>query len=734
MSSVWLSAAEAAGLPGLPSSEYRTRLWLEKHGVPSRQRPGREGGGGREFDAAYLPAQARAALLLHTLEPAAPAAPAPALIPSRNQAGTTLAPAQPTPPSRQDAACADARTQVLNSLEALVPQCGGVTAAVANLAAQLKEGTAPAELLAAAAVAHQRKRTAGHGPGVAIGVRTLFDWRTAQATAGWWGLLPAPVKPQPVTALEEDVRRVLQRYASTAGNSRNLTRVCRDVTLDLGRPFDDWAPLYNRARRALPKVDKARLIKARHTGAERAAKLPFKRRDTGTIRPLDVWLVDGHTFKAKVRHPDHGAPFAPEVTLVIDASTRLVTGWSVSLSENTIAVGDAIRHAVGTHGIPALVYSDNGAGERAKAFDCPVAGLFARLGTEHRTGIPGHPQGHGLIERSWQTHMIECARQFATYQGGDVDDRTLRKVSAHLAKEQRAVARAKADGTLVQLSAQCPSWQQFIDAVDQSVREYNDTHRHRSLPKIEHGPQARKHMTPSQAWQAMLQPEDQVLLDEAALRQVFMPATLRTAQRGEVRFLNAHYYSEALMQVDAQQVRVHYDIHDASRVWVWSLEGHFVCEAVAGANRMGYFPQPVVEMARRKRVAGMVKRREAQIDQALAELQPTLPQLQQPAAGFLPADMGAALRTSQQPLQMVERLEEAPAAPAAQAPAGRPFFASASERYEWLQRHRGAWTAADSAWLATYVDSDDYAQLAGYYASHGLAWQPPDDAAFKSAG
>ncbi len=64
-----------------------------------------------------------------------------------------------------------------------------------------------------------------------------------------------------------------------------------------------------------------------------------------------------------VRHPEHGAPFAPEVTLVIDAASRMVTGWSVALSENQIAVGDALRHAVGNCGVPAVVYSDNGAGE-----------------------------------------------------------------------------------------------------------------------------------------------------------------------------------------------------------------------------------------------------------------------------------------------------------------------------------------------------------------------------------
>jgi putative transposase len=102
------------------------------------------------------------------------------------------------------------------------------------------------------------------------------------------------------------------------------------VTKQLGRPATLATALYARARRALRLVNKVDLIKARHSGSDAKALLPHKRRDTSHLKPLDLWLVDGHTFKAKVRHPDHGAPFAPELTAVIDAATRKICGWSVS--------------------------------------------------------------------------------------------------------------------------------------------------------------------------------------------------------------------------------------------------------------------------------------------------------------------------------------------------------------------------------------------------------------------
>lgn len=738
MLSPWLTAAELAGLPGMPGSEFRTRAKLDKLGVPSRLRAGRNGGGGREFDAAHLPAETRAALLLQQLQPqgqggATSAAAAP--VPTVATAQPLAVLAQPRPPSRADSACADARAVLVRQLADLVPLCGGITRAAEQLAQQLRTGVAAPELLAAARSANQRARQA-EGCGVPVSVRSLFDWHTAHAAGGWHALLPKPkAPPHPAPQLADDVAAVLQRYASTSGAARNLTHVAQAVTLDLGRAYDDWRTLYDRARRALPKLDKVGLIKARHSGAERAARLPFKRRDATMYRPLDIVVCDGHTFKAKVRHPDHGQPFAPEVTAVMDVATRMVIGWSVSLSESTIAVGDAMRHAVAQWGVPALVYTDNGAGEKAKYFDCPVTGLFERLGTRHETGLPRHPQGHGVIERAWKTHMLKAARQFATYQGSDADDGKLRDVSLELAREQRALKRADATGDVVRLSAKCPSWQQFIGEVERAFREYNELHRHRGLAKHAEGALAGRHMTPADAMAALSVPADVPRLDEPALRNVFMPAKVCTAQRGEVRFLNQHYFSPDLMHVDGQRVRVHYDIHDPARVWVWTIEGDYVCEARWGANRIDYFPRAVVDMAREKRVQAAIKRREAQIDTARRELQPTLPALAEPdmPAPFI-GDLAARAE-----LQMVERVPEDAtpehvATTAAEPSDHRPFFDCASSRYEWLMQHRNRCTADEQAWLAAYAEGPEYATLRDYFATRGLEWPRGDDALFDQAG
>lgn len=733
--STWLSARELSGLPGFEMSERATLDKLKRLQVPQRPRAGR--GGGREFDCAALPAETRQALMLNQVAAAVPVVAAqaeasvcettPACTESQTAAPVPALVTERKPPSQAEKAVADSRAVLVRQMLDLA-QTHGTTRATQILALSLAAEHASAELMQAARTANQRSRK-----DAVISERTLYRWLQLYKADGWWALLPAPGDMAADTRLDDDVAAVLGLYLSRDPMYRNLSAAAQQVARK-GNGLQTWKQLYHRAQRALPKVDQVSVIKARHSGAERAAKLPFKRRDTSVLKPLDVWLIDGHTFKAKVRHPDHGQPFAPEVTICIDAATRLVTGWSVALSENVIAVGDALRHGVGLCGQPAIVYSDNGAGETAKQMDCPVAGVLARMGCEHRTGIAGHPQGHGLIERSWRTHMINCARQFASYQGGDVDSLSFRKVAGDLAKEQRAIKRAAETGEVITLSNKAPSWHQFIEAIDRTVREYNTEHRHRSLPKNAQG----KHMTPAEAWASMLDTDLQHIPSQAELRMLFMPATLRVAKRGEVQFLNQVYFANELMQVDGQQVRVQYDIHDPNYVLVFTTEGEFVCEARWNANRIDYFPKPVVEMAREKRVRGIVKRRQNQIDTAMAELQgPALA----PATVSLPAPATPVVLvpivSQAVPLSSLEgkRYSDtvAEVVNAEQAPiSGRPFFDAPSDRYEWLMTHRDAWIDGDAAWVRSYVQGDDYAELVEYFNSRGLGWSD-EEAGFKSA-
>lgn len=723
----WLTAREIAGLPGMPTSERRARDRLSALAIPSRPRAGRTGGGGLEYDCSALPEETRAAITANTIQAAGSKALAVIDTPAVRSFTPVAAPAVPAAhvPSQAEKDLADARVRLVHLVQDLVPM-HGLRRACTLLAARIVTGEAGEEIRKIARQANQRAR------GSEVSARSLERWFGMHREGGWYALLPtAPQTTAP--SVSDDVAAVLGLFHSRDHRFRKLSGAAKEVTRMLGRDFDDWRSLYHRARRVLDKVGQSAeasvaLIKSRHTGAQRDAKLPFKRRDTSMLEFGDVFVIDGHTFKAKVRHPDHGAPFAPELTLVLDVATRLIAGWSVNLSENVIAVGDALRHAVGQYGIPAILYGDNGAGETAKTMDCPIDGICARLGIDHRLGLPGKPQGHGVIERAWQTHAINAARKFGSYQGGDVDAGTFRKVAAELAKEQRAIKRSEQTGEVIQLTPKAPTWKQFVDGIETMVHEYNTQHRHRGLPKRADG----KHMTPMEVYESRVDPSELVMLNQIELRTLFMPAVIRTAKRGQVQFFNQLYQAPDLMRrdIDGREVSVRYDIHNPNYVLIYTLGGEFVCEAQWDANRIDYFPKPVIQMAREKRVAQAVKRRELQIDTALRELGPTVDatplSLPEPSTPFVtvPSYVETPVSAINSPSTEV----------AAQAATGRPFFNGPSDRYEWLMRNQDQWTEADGTWLRNYTASESYADLRDYYEGRGLGWNDAGEApGFKSA-
>ena len=129
------------------------------------------------------------------------------------------------------------------------------------------------------------------------------------------------------------------------------------------RRFVQWAEAENMPVNDVPNLsmvrrvwDKLPLImqeRGRKTGAAYKSLLPYVKRDWGALKPNDVWIGDGHSFKAKVAHPVHGRPFKPEVTVIIDGCTRFVVGFSVSLAESCVAVSDALRIGVKHFGLAA---------------------------------------------------------------------------------------------------------------------------------------------------------------------------------------------------------------------------------------------------------------------------------------------------------------------------------------------------------------------------------------------
>lgn len=491
------------------------------------------------------------------------------------------------------------------------------------------------------------------------------------------------------------------------------------ATFKKNLPAHIQLPSEHAVRRMLKKLPPKMLYLGRNTGAALKAKLPFVRRDWSQLEPNDVWVGDGHGMKCKILNPETGGEQVIEVSLCLDGSSRMAMGWSLALSENVIAVSDMLRHGMTKYPPPLIYYSDNGAGETGKVLDAPLTGILPRLGIHHETGIPGNPQGRGIIERGWRTITIPLARKYATFQGKGADRDTLRLVNRDI-RRAKTQQKNTEDGVVLELP-HVPTLRQFTADLDAAILEYNHSP-HSSLPKVNG-----MHQTPAEYYQQHHRRDD-VMLSELDLRDLFRPTFTRVATRGEVRLWNNVYFNAELMEVDGQEVQVGVDIHCAEKVVIRTMAGLFVCEAEFDGNKVAAFPVSLKEKLLADRVKGQVKRSQDKIDLAEASQRQPLEALPDYslAAGLTQEMAKAALRSKAIEGECV-RVDAALTEGTTEATLAeviRPMFGDARARYRWLMVNRGAWQSVDYQWMNTYIASDDYGvNMVEIYEWEGIAWQ-----------
>ena len=352
----------------------------------------------------------------------------------------------------------------------------------------------------------------------------------------------------------------------------------------------------------MPAIERAR----RRMGPRALRQLKaFVRRDVSDLWPTAVYVTDGHTHHAQVQHPLTGRQFRPEVTSTIDVVTRRLVGWSTALSENTWGTIDALRHAFTTSGVPDIWYVDNGSGFNNVVFDDTLVGLLARFDVEKHNRLPYRSQAGGVIERFHKV-WIEEARLLPSYVGVDMDPEARKRVDTIVATD----VEVRGSSPLLQ------SWPDFISWMEEQAAAYNDRP-HSSLPKIVDATGKRRNMSPNEAWAAWAAQgwsPDVVEADDADFR----PQEKRRVLRAEIQLFTNRYFAIELEEFHECDVLVAYDIHDASRVWVSTLDRRFIAVATYFGNSVSFFPRSVAEQAHEKRVENRLKRNDRKRE-AIAE-------------------------------------------------------------------------------------------------------------------
>ncbi|MCL2297790.1 MAG: Mu transposase C-terminal domain-containing protein [Proteobacteria bacterium] len=585
-------------LPGLPSTE---RNILRRATVEGWAWIKREGsGGGRLYAVSSLPVAAQEEIKRRAARNVLAVAPVTALAVRTPE---SVAAYEASATGRQRL-IADARRGVIAAVEAVMQRTGYCRQRAATaLLDMAKLGELPEQVMRQLELA---KDTRGRGSAAALpSVRSLLRFME-QAERG--SLVPVvPQRDMSVPAWAPVFMSYYQRPEKPS-----VQHAFERFAVEWSTEPQRMLPSIHQVRRFLEKVGHVSREVGRMGPREIKSIKPCRRRRFEHLLPCDIYSADGHTFDAEVQHPYHGRPFRPEITSVIDIATRRLVGWSVSLSESRLAVLDSFRHAVELNGIPALFYVDNGSGYVNEMMQDVATGFMSRLAVEMVHSVPYNSQARGVIERLHKTLWVKAAKELPGYMGADMD-RQARQLTHKISRQ--ALKQREAG-----VSAKMPllGWQAFINHCEAAVQRYNDRP-HRTLPKININGTTR-HMTPNEVWaQKVSAGFEPHMLSEAEKAIIWRPHELRTVQRGEVVLWNNRYFSKELEEWHGSQLRVAYDLHDASRVWVYDDEERFVCTAELNGNQTDYYPMSVVEQARDKRAAGREKRLRLHLDEVQAE-------------------------------------------------------------------------------------------------------------------
>lgn len=565
----WFTAQELAGLAGLPRTSKGVRVQALRESWASQRRTKSKA---IEYAFSSLPSETQTALLSTTVGRDHHTEVLPVSIERDAALASRL--------NENQRAVMTARLAFVREIERL-SRISNQQRAIMTLVTMAKAGDLSPYLNERAIRANDRK-TGDRS----LSERTLKRWLADYRNKGEVSLAPARRRKDTKTPdWAADFLRCYQRPTKPSVEASYAEYVAK---------CQGERPSIHQVRRFLNKLSiEAREI-GRYSPQEAKAHKVFNRRSTLNMLPGEVYTADGHKFDAEVLNPRTGKPYRPEITTVLDVATRRVLGVSVSEAESAIGVLDALRDAVQRGGMFVLFYADNGSGFANNT----VREVVDRLGGTMTHALPYNSQARGLIERVHQTIWVTAAKKLTSYLGTDMDKHAGTAVHRISRKQLREAGSTRL----------IPTFTEFMAGIEFEIETYN-SRPHRGLQKIR-APHTGKfrHMSPMEAWDAargkgwepLLVPDDQV-------NDLMRPQVIRKTVRGEVAWAGERYFLKGLAEFHGEEVRIAYDVRDASRVWVRTLDGELIGEALLDGNSSDYMPKTMIQQGYEKREKGQFK-------------------------------------------------------------------------------------------------------------------------------
>lgn len=220
-----------------------------------------------------------------------------------------------------------------------------------------------------------REHAGPFGAAVSISRKTVDRWITARRAGGFDALVPAPRQCAPRTDPQVVELAVGLKKENPA---RTAAQVRRVLAAQLG-----WAP----SERAIQRWFEARELTSRPDGSPPPAYGRFEAQQVNEIWTAD--LMNGPKVAGK----------ATWLAGIIDDNSRFLTGHTFVRRPDAVRFAGVLREAIRRHGVPSVLYTDNG----SCFTDVSLARTCAMLGIKLTHSAPGRPMGRGKIEKAFQT-------------------------------------------------------------------------------------------------------------------------------------------------------------------------------------------------------------------------------------------------------------------------------------------------------------------------------------------
>lgn len=397
--------------------------------------------------------------------------------------------------------------------------------------------------------------------------QTLYLWRQKYRASGRTALLPGWGEAQ----REESIDPQAWSYFDTIygdprkRNAGDCYRELQTVALVRG-----WKlPSLRTFQRAINRYPKSYWINRRE-GKRMFEEncLPAMRRDRESIRSGEIWVGDGHDFDFFVKGKN-GKPARTVLSGWVDMRSVKWMGWNIDYSNDTNTVMSAFAHGSlnPDNGLPYELYLDNGreydntqfayGGHRRKTKDkekydeARIHSLVNQLGITVHFAIPKNARAK-IIEREFKEVAQLFSKRFATYCGSNPDE-----------KPENL-------NTILKDPANLPE----LQTVRELFAKFITTERNQ---RITQG-QGRKNETPDQVFYRTRLPIRRV--PESVLKLCFMPHTRPlTVGRDGIEIFDSLFYNDLLIKHLGDQVIVRYRNEDLSKVYIFTLQDQFLCEA-----------------------------------------------------------------------------------------------------------------------------------------------------------